>query len=249
MGRDLPDDWRERTIAMIRGAEPLRADWFTPGPELSAEQRIAIHLEQFRLRVEGAVRTEIPGLVHLMGEESEGWIRAYLAACPPTSWTLHQVAEEVAGWLATQDVPSAWVEMAELDRAVNRGFEAADTPPVTVEELGGSPRLALAPHVTLLRLRWSVHRVRSAVMTGGEPPAPEEGHFPLVVFRRGLKMRHWEVPVGLFALLEGLGEGNSVAGAIDHAFRGGHVDLATLQAEIGGWFREMSERSLVRVVV
>lgn len=248
MARELPDDWRERTIAMIRGAEPLRADWFTPGPRLTAEQRIAIHLEQFRLRVEGAVRAEIPGLVHLMGEEADRWIRAYLVARPPTSWTLHQVAEPLAGWLATQDVPSSWVEMAELDRAVNRGFEAADAPPITVEELGGSPRLALAPHVSLLRLRWSVHRVRSAVMSGGEVPPLEEGTFPVVVFRRGLKMRHWEVPSGLFALLQGVGEGSTVAAAIDHVFRGGHVDLPTLQAEIGGWFREMSERSLVHVV-
>lgn len=233
---------------MIRGAEPLRVDWFTDGPTLTAEQRIAIYAEQFRLRVEGAVRAEIPGLVHLMGEEAETRIRGFLAARPPTSWTLHLVAEELAAWLATQAVPEAWVEMAELDRAVQRGFEAADTAPITVEELAGTPRLALAPHVTLLRLRWSVHRVRSAAMSAGtEPPPLEQGHFPVVVFRRNLKMRHWEVPVGLFALLEGLRGGSTVAAAVDAAFRSGAVDLPTLQTEIGGWFRELAERSLVVV--
>lgn len=230
---------------MIRGAEPLDGAWFTGGPACTPAEQIAIYAEQYHLRLGDGVRAEIPGLAHLMGEEADAWIRRYLEACPSGSWTLHRVAERLAGWLAGQGVPRAWVEMAELDRAVQRGFEAEDRPSLTPEQLAVEPTLALQPHVTLLRLAHNVHEVRSAVMGGGPAPELREGHFPVVVFRRGTRMRHWEVPIGLFALLDGIGEGSSVAQAIDRAFRSGRVDLPTLQREIGGWFREMASRSLV----
>jgi hypothetical protein len=241
----LPGDWRERTLAMIRGAEPLAGDWFSGGPVCTPLDQIAIYADQYRMRLGDAVRSEIPGLVHLMGEATDDQLRRYVAACPSRTWTLHRVAERLAGWLAEQGAPRAWVEMAELDRAVQRGFEAADLPPVTPERLAVEPTLVLQPHVTLLRLSWNVHEVRSAVLSQKEAPELREGHFPVVVFRRGTRMRHWEVPIGLFALLDAIGEGSSVALAIDAAFRSGRVDLPTLQREIGGWFREMATRSLV----
>ena len=110
------------------------------------------------------------------------------------------------------------------------------------------PKLRLQPHVSLLRLSWNVHWVRSATLAGkDEIPELQEGFFPVVVFRRGLKMRHWQMPRGAFEVLWGIDQGLSVEAAINAAFEQGVLNAETLGADIGTWFKDYAERNLVEI--
>ena len=95
------------------------------------------------------------------------------------------------------------------------------------------------------RLRTTVHETRSALMTGAEPPAVREEPVNLVVFRRGIKMRHWAVSAAELVLLEAIGQGVPLAEAIEEPVRRGAIDGVTLAAEIGGWFEAFAERRLL----
>jgi Putative DNA-binding domain len=234
-------------VEMIRGAEPLSGRWFTGGPVCTPDDQIAIYADQYRQRLLGALREETLGVRHLLGDRADDVLWRYLAAHPSRSWTLNRIADGLADWLAGEpEASEAVLDMARLDRAVQRGFEAADGRVLTPADLVSPPeRLALAPHVSLLRLTTNVHLVRSALLSGTPPPAVREAHVHLVVFRRGIKMRHWAVGPGMFALLEGFAEGKTLAEAVEKPVRDGWMDPPTLAAEIAEWFESFAERRLV----
>ena len=243
----LPADWRERLVGIVRGAEPVRGDWFTGGPVCTPEEQIGIYVHQYHLRLYDALLAEVPGLKGLLDEQGEPLLRRYLSEHPSGSWTLNRVADRLADWLSRQEVPRSWVEMAALDRAVQAGFEAAEGEPLDPAGLAAMPRLRLQPHVGLLRLSTNVHEVRSAVLTGTAPPPLRDGDFPVVVYREDLRMRSWPVPVGLWAILDGVRRGLSVPDALEEAFTRGFVDPDTLAANLGDWFRDLAQKRLVEL--
>jgi Putative DNA-binding domain len=244
----LPGDWRERMIAMIRGATELDGSWFTGGPVCSPEEQIGIYRTQYRLRLYDAVEVEIPGLTHLLGDAAEPLLVRYLFDNPSNAWTLNRVADRLADWLAAQpEATVAHVEMARFDWAIQHGFEAVDSDPLDPSALGQLPQLALQPHVHLLRVTHNVHEIRSAVVTGQPVPELRTGDFPLVVFRAGLQMRHWCVPLGLWGILEAIGRGQTLPEAIDTVFVEGWVTLDELSEHIGAWCRDLALLKLVQV--
>jgi hypothetical protein len=245
----MPVDWRERMIDMIRGAAPLDESWFSGGPACTPLEQIDIYRRQYRLRLYDALLVEVPGLRKLLGDtpETESLLWRYLDAHPSQSFSLNRIADALAPWLAQQpDVPVEVTEMARLDAAVAQGFEAAEGTPLDPGALVDLPPLQLQPHVRLLRLSTNVHELRSALLTNQPRPELVRGDFPLVVFRRGIAMRHWGVPLPLWGILEGLSRGQTVAEAVNEVFTRNWVDAGTLSTEIGGWFRDMAERNLVQ---
>lgn len=248
MGHELPPDWRERFVEMVRGAEDLDDSWFTGGPVLSAMEQIAVYKNQYRLRLYDALVEEVPGLVRLLGKGAEPTLRAYLFDRPSAEWTLNRVADGLVAWLEERQNAAEIVEMAKLDRAVQAGFEAAGGAPLDAAALVSMPRLRLQPHVTLLRLTHNVHWIRSAVLADKEVPELEEGSYPVVVFRRNLKMRHWQMPRGAFEVLWEIDRGGDVESAINAVFERGLLNADTLAADIGTWFQDYAERNLVEIV-
>jgi hypothetical protein len=251
MSTELPPDWRERMIDMIRGAAPLEGSWFSGGPACSPLEQIDIYRRQYRLRLYDALLVEVPGLHKMLGDtsETESLLRRYLDAHPSQSFSLNRIADALAPWLSEQpDVPVEVVEMARLDAAVARGFEAADGVPLDPSMLVDMPALKLQPHVTLLRLSTNVHELRSALLTNQPRPELVRGDFPLAVYRRGIAMRHWSMALPLWGILEGLSRGQTVAEAVNEVFTRNWVDAGTLSNEIGTWFRDMAERNLVEVI-
>lgn len=233
----LPADWREQMGAWIRGAAEPDPSWFGGGPGLGPAAQIAIYQEQYRLRIYDALVEDILGLFPLLGDRAEEVLWDYLRECPPHTWTLNRIADRLPGWLAAQQADPEWVDMAALDVAVAASFEAAAGTPLSPADLATLPPLRLAPHVQLLRLSASVHRKRSAALTGQEVPPLEKGLFYLVVFRRETGVRHMEVAEGLWKLLKAVDEGTPLATALEDVV----VQSPELIPEIGGWFQLIGE--------
>lgn len=247
MAHELPDDWRERFVEMVRGAEPLKADWFTGGPALSPMEQLEVYHGQYRIRLYEALADEVPGLTALLGPGAEPYLRAYLYDRPSGSWTLNRVGHGLVAWMTERGAPQPFLDMAQLDLAVQTGFDAADGEPVPPEAFASMPALRLQAHVQLLRLRSNVHWIRSASLSGKEAPELVEADYGVVVFRRDRKMRHWEMPKGAFAILEGISLGRSVPEAIDRAFTLGVLNMETLAEDVGVWFKDFSSRNLVEL--
>jgi hypothetical protein len=231
---------------IVRGADDPDASWFAGGVVLSPLDQIGVYRNQYRLRLGDAVRDEVPGFCALVGDEErvDAYVFGYLAAHPSRSYTLNRVADALPAFLAERGVPPMWLDMVRVDRAVMDGFEAAEGSTLRPEQLAITPRLRLQPHVTLLRIAHDVHVYRSAVVSDEARPEVSQRPVCLVVFRRGLKMRHLEVHPSCFAVLEAIGSGAALGDALSRAVTAG-ADPAVLQERLGDWFRMFAERDLV----
>ena len=234
----LPEDWRERFTAMVIGQAALDGDWFTGSDRLSPEDQIGIYRDQYDLRLPESLRNNFSGTATL--PEGESWLNRYHEALSCTTWTLEGAGDRMVEFLTERGATPATVEMAALDLAVGQGFIAADGQPLQPEALITNTPLCLAPHVTLLRHRFDVHRWRSVALGGDQPLALEEGDYPVVVYRKERRMKHIVMPPAAFALLQnihcGLAEALAAAAAVDQAH---------LEANVQEWFQLFSQRGLL----
>jgi hypothetical protein len=229
----LPEQWQAQMVAMISGAAPADPEWFLGSEALDPMEMIGVYRQQYRLRIYDALAEDVPGLVHLLGENAERVLWNYLDATPPSSWTLNHIHQKLGEWLESTGAPAEQVDMARLEWAVAQAFEASAGAPLGPADLGELPPLQLAPPVKLLRLRRNVHHLRSALLMGGEVPKLQAGDFPVVVFRRGHRVRHRDLPPELYQLLLGLYEGLPLEVALENAVA---PDPARLVPQIGAWF-------------
>ncbi|MFT4623253.1 MAG: hypothetical protein ACI8PZ_001909 [Myxococcota bacterium] len=244
---ELPVDWLAQFVDQVRGASPGQPEWFAGGPRLDAALQLAVYQQQYVQRMVGAVRAEVPGLAHLVGGGIDDLLWAYLGDHPSLSWTLNQVADELPAWLGARGAPRVQVDMARVDLAVQRAFDAADSPPPEPGALLTARRLELAPHVRLLRVGSNVHQVRSRALAGEATDAPVMGVHTVVIHRVARRMRHWGAPRGAFALLEAFEEGLSLADALEQVFARGLLDPERAAADVESWFTTFAKKELLRV--
>jgi hypothetical protein len=242
----LPPDWRTRMVDVIRGASPPDPSWFAGGPFLSPREQIEVYQEQFRLRFTDVLAESAAGTKALLGAAADEVFLEYLAAYPPQTWSLDDVDHHLATWLASIPAPPDQIAMARLDRAVSRGFTAAQLPTPELSALEANPRLGLQPHVTLLEAPSSVHRFRGEVLSGVDPAPLVPGPFRLAIFRLDLDMRHLECEPAEITLLEAFAGEATVEEAVGAALAA-HPDTAVWMSRVGAWFQRFAERGLLRL--
>jgi hypothetical protein len=174
----------------------------------------------------------------LLKEQAEAVLWAYLDAYPSTDWTLNRLGYQLLDFLKT--APLVQQEMAALEIAVSKSFEAKNPEPIALNE--GLPSLKLASTVHLFHLSYPVHRYRTALLSGQDLPELQEAAFFLVIFRRGLQVRHLEVEPELYSFLKGLKTGQSTEEALLSAVES---DPERLLPKVNGWFQTLSEARIV----
>lgn len=241
----LPADWQGRMIDMIRGVAPLQGDFFAGGAVLDPVRQIGVYEMMYRVRLYEALVEELRGTAHLLGDQTEETLRAYLRDHPSTTWTLNRVADHFVAWMSRRNATDDLIDMARLDHAVQAVFEATDEPGLRPDQLGAMPPLRLHRAVRLLRLGCNAHDIRSAVLTGGAVPPLTRRPVTLLVFRRDIRVRHWEVPAPAFALLERIEAHGDFALAADEVVTAGVVTPEALAAGVAAWFRDFAERQVL----
>lgn len=239
----LPPDWQIQMAAVIRGVAPADASWFTGGPTVTPGEQIAIYQNQYRLRMYDALAEEIPGFTAFVGDDAHDLIWAYLEAFPPSTWTLNRIAADFIAWTESVGLSDERVDMARLDLAVAASFEAPWGTPLQVEQLISTPHLRLAPHARLLRLRSNVHLIRSASLRKKDAPELVVMDRPLLVFRRGLRVRHMELPLAQWSLLAALDRGEDLGTALEQIV----AQWPEVVGELGTWFKTFAETDWVQV--
>lgn len=239
----LPSDWQEQMAAMIRGAVPLDASWFAGGPTVTPDEQISVYHNQYRLRMYDALAEEIPGLTWMLGEASEDVLWRYLDANPPNTWTLNRIAARFLDWATAEGFSEERLDMARLDLAVAASFEAAWGAPLSLAQLSEMPALRLSPHARLLRLRSNVHLLRSAALQKKDVPELERVDRPLLVFRRGIRVRHMELPLPQWSLLSRIDAGEDLGGALEAVV----AEWPDVASQLGEWFKTFAETDWVQV--
>lgn len=156
-------DGNERMLGRVAGTA-----------KVSAEQRLAIYYDAYRLRLLEALASNYPVLRAWIGtEEFENIGITYLTAHPSRHfsirWFGHQLAEFLAATPPWRDQPHI-VEMAALEWALSEAFDAENGTVMGVEDMAGVPadawpdmRLHFHPSAQRLDLRWNAPVIWKAV--------------------------------------------------------------------------------------
>lgn len=180
----------------------------------SAEQRLAVYGNAYRLRLLEVLGEDFPGLKGLLGTESFTALGlAYIDAYPSEHRSIRWFGRHLSHFLRERaphnDRPEL-AEMAVFEWVQGEVTDAADSPVYSTEQLAAvSPahwpnmRVILQPALRRLELYWNVPMVWRAIHDGGAMPVSEHSERPLpwLLWRRSLEVywrslandEHWAI--------------------------------------------------------
>ena len=174
---------------LIDKDDRLRSDIVDTGEvnKVSVDQRIAVYGNAYGYRLIDALSENYPAIHTLLGDDDFYKMSyAYMKAYPSSHYSLryfgHQLETFLKTYLEEEPVIS---EMARFEWALRKGFDAKDTPPISMDVLQQIPveqwgTLVFTFHssVSRLDLEWNTPQLWSAIDEGSEPVAIEKLEYP-----------------------------------------------------------------------
>ena len=172
---------------------------------LSAVERLDVYANAYFFRILEVLQKDYPALEASVGHDRfHDLVTVYLAAHPPTRFSIRYAGEGLAGFIAGSADAAAvrdefpWAsDLAALEWAIVDAFDAEDVPPLGRENLARIPpdrwgdlRFTLDPSVRLLRARWPVNRIREASDAERPLPSIAAAETALCVWRRDERVFH-----------------------------------------------------------
>ena len=167
---DLQSDFQ----SFLLGGNERMLGRITGTAKVSAETRLAVYYDAYRLRLLEALASNYPVLRAWIGEEEfENIGIAYVAAHPSRHfsirWFGHLLPEFLAATPPWSDKPYI-VEMAALEWALSEAFDAEDGTVIGIEDMAAIPapawpdmRLQFHPSAQRLDPRWNVPIIWKAI--------------------------------------------------------------------------------------
>jgi hypothetical protein len=235
--------------AALPGAAASLETVVTPGPRLSALERLAIYNDGYFARLLECLRDDYPALAYVLGDgEFERVAHDYVARCPSRSPSLNAFGARLPAYLAMRS--EAWapfaVELARLEWALVEVVHAEMGSPLDAHALATlgpedwpHVRLSASPALRLLDFTYPVNRFYQAFRAGDEPEPepPPASASSVAVHRSGLSVYRLELEPVMRILLADLAAGKTLGGALAQLERRlTATELATVQQNLSGWF-------------
>jgi hypothetical protein len=239
--------------AMVEAARAIA----TGNDRLSPVEQIDVYREQFFLRHVGSLREDYPALEHLVGWDAfEELARAYLAAIPPSGFSLRDLGARLPEFLrsaAPWRDDLVYADLARLEWAYVDAWDAADLPPLDPVKIAQMPeeawpkaRVVFHPSLTLLDLCFPAHLYRSAVRGEENPARPRaEGRTTCAVYMGKTTLEAAPLEPEAWELVRRLAEGAPLGRACEETVAATGADPAAFEAKLGGWFQEWTARGWV----
>jgi len=157
--------------------------------QASAEFRLQIYVDAYRLRLQEALETDFEALHTLLGDEQfhELCLR-YIDAHPSSHYSLRYFGRSMSDFLRAVSPYAAQGVLADLagfEWSLIDAFDAPDGRVVTVEDMGRLPtetwphlRFEFHASVQHLELTWNAPQIWAALKDRQTPPAPEKLESP-----------------------------------------------------------------------
>ncbi len=234
---------------------------------LSPLQQAEIYREQFWFRHRDSLYEDYPGLLHILGEQAfEQFLRAYLLACPPDSWTLRDLGNRIAGFAVeyTEFDPGKAAlarDMAAFELAFIDIWDGAETQAIELGRVESIPpeawvtaKLELHPLLTLLALSHPVHDLRTAVRACEDDTSSIPWDIPntptFVALWRGEdeRVHYRSMSASEDALVRSLRSGEPLGVACDRAAERAE-DPSQIPGKLQAWFRGWATRGWIVDIV
>ena len=151
----------------------------------SAEFRLQIYSDAYRLRLEDVLETDFEGLHSLLGDEQfHALCLRYIAAHPSSHYSLRYFGRSMSTFLRSASpymAQGVLADLASFEWSLIDAFDAQDGRIVTLEDMGRLPpetwphlRFELHGSAQHLELIWNAPQIWAALKIQQPPPAPEK---------------------------------------------------------------------------
>lgn len=232
----------------------------TPGPRLSAMDRMQIYHDGYFARLVECLTDDYPALSHALGEQTFWSLsREYIVSHPSRSPSLNAYGRHVAAFCRARSEPWAGfaADLASLEWAL---VEVVHEPACNGLAEGAlatisaarwqTARLLPSPGLRLLVFDYPVNDFFRAFREDREPPLPERRSSATAVYRRGLTLWRMDLEPRAALLLRELISGVPLAAAVARAEKrsqaaGTSAELAGLLPQwLGSWVQAGFFRSV-----
>jgi hypothetical protein len=231
------------------------ARMLTPGPRLTATERLEIYRGGYRGRLVECLADDYPAVRYLLGKAAfETIAHAYIDRHPSRSPNLNAFGRWFPDFLATRntDVGTFPPELARLEWAIVEAIHAAASPPLTLERLErvtpqqwAAAILVPAASVRVLRFTYPVDSFYQAFRNDEHPTAPAAASSATLVHRRGWVVWRSELTPAMARLLEAIGAGSPLGEALASSVGG---EDPGAQASVTRWFQEWVSQGVFTAV-
>ena len=253
--RDLQSDFQS---FLLRGREDIRIH-VVGTDKVSAEQRLTIYYDAYRMRLLEALDSNYPVLHGWIGdEEFEKLGLAYLAAPPSTHFSIRYFGHELARFLAAsetyRDKPFL-SEMARFEWAMSEAFDAPDSALVRLEDMAAidsgawpSLRFTMQDSVRRLNLEWNVPTIWKAIDAEQAPEEPRRSEYPMswLLWRQDLKTYFRSLSVDEAWALDAVANGGTFAMICEGLCE--WIDAQHVAAHAAGLLKQWISDGLIRPV-
>jgi hypothetical protein len=177
-------------------AHLLRTDGASP------QQRIAVYVDAYVLRLAEALRTNYPALHQLLGDnEFDRMACRYLAVHPSSHASIRWFGQHLSKFLGMEppyaNIPSI-AELAEFEWALRHTIDAADAALITLDRLQAiepeswaTLTFSLHPALSILHFEWNSPQIWSALMADEQVPDPAPQSMHWLVYRQLNLLTGW----------------------------------------------------------
>ena len=189
--------------------------------QASAEDRVHVYVEGYRLRLLEVLQDNFPGLHGLLGDGQVDTLgRAYIDAHPSTHPSVRWFSRQLPAFLRSTDPYAAHpylAEMAAFEWAQGLAFDAADADPLDMQALTtvppeswGEVRFSLHPSLQRLDLDWNMPKLWQALDAEQSPPEPARANaLAWLIWRQELTTRWRSLSADEAWMLDAAQEGKS----------------------------------------
>ena len=226
-----------------------------PSRTLQPNERLDIYRDMYEARLIDALGVDYPGLADLLGEELfQELLRLYVRNHPSRSYTLNDLGDHLPEFLRElEGLPRAAFayDLARLELAYSKVFDAAETPPLTQEAISTVPadawdKACLAPVAAfqLIAMRYPAHLYLQALREETLPPPIRRKDTWLAVFRRDYSLQSLPLTRPAYDVLSALAAGSNLGDAI----LAGKMNTPTRHRQLTALFRTWTGEGLFQTI-
>lgn len=266
--RPLSRQWRmQRKWIDDRDMRIVTGEFIKPNDRLSSFERIEIYNKQYWFRLIDSFYGDFPGLRAVLGRLKFNKLTCeYLTEHPSRRYTMRDLGQDLVQFIQKHRKLVAprfelALEMARFEWAQVEAFDGPSHPALTVDDLLGKDpaklRMAIQPHIALLKLKYPVDeyviRLKKSGLRGDASNAIEEDANEKVRPKRGIRiprkketfvvvhrfdnsLYYKRIDEPAYRLLNSLGKGATLVNAIKSAF-----DKAPDPKLVREWFETWTE--------
>ena len=227
--------------------------------KVSAQQRLTIYYDAYRLRLLEALDSNYPVLHTWIGDKAFRSLGlAYIEAYPSKHFSIRYFGHRLPEFLSTADSyrDKPYVsEMALLEWALSEAFDAPDCPVMTPDKIVAVPpddwadmRFQLHASMRLVKLRWNVPMIWKAIKAEQAPekPKPEEWPIAWLVWRQDLITYFRSLSVDEIWALDAAQTGHSFADLCEGLCE--WIDAQNVAQHAAGYLKQWAGDGLISAI-